>query len=214
MTFDPSGGGLLPVPKPASKLPLVKDALVAAARTGMTVDMAARLVGIKPATLRTWLQRGSGEDQEGPGTPEQEELFIAWGKAQAEFLQQQISVISKAAEGIEVVTTEAEHTDGGDAPPVTRTKTTRTTKFDWKAAAFLAERVHPEIMGPKRRPERDEGNRQPPRRVLVLGEIDESCVVLPKVVEAQGSSDETRPTVKIRAHVTDEATGLPMPGGE
>lgn len=208
--FDETGGGLLPVSRPVTKLPAAYKALINAARAGLTVEMAARHVGVAPKTLREWLMKGSGEDPAGPGTPEQEALFVDWNRASAEFLQEQIDSVRAAALGHEVITTETETIEGPDGVTV-RQRTTKTTKRDWKAAAFLAERVHPEVMGPKRRPEREEGSRVQPRRVLVLGEVDESCVVEAKVLEVRGESDETRPKVSIVPHATDRNSGLPMP---
>lgn len=211
--FDETGGGLLPTAQPVTKLPAAHKALVAAARCGMTVEMAARHVGVAPKTLRSWLMKGAGEDAEGPGSPEHEALFVEWNQATAEFFADQMKAVHEAGAGVEVVTTETETIDGPEGTTV-RSRTTKTTKKDWKAAAFLLERVFPDHMGPKRRPEREEGSRVQPRRVLVLGAIDPSCIVEAKVVDVKGDSDETRPKIKTVAHATDEATGLPPAGEE
>ena len=206
--FDPSGGGLIPAPKPASKLPLVREALVGAARLGMTVDDAARLVGIAPKTLKAWLMRGSGEDTE-PPTPEQEDLFIAWEQAVAMFLREQLENVNACARGTRTTTLDKLSTPEGET-----VREVVTEKPDWKASAFLLERLAPEKFGPKRRPEQEEKNRTQRRRVLVLGEVDESCIVSARVVDATVTREEGgRPKLGLRPHQTDDATGLPDPGG-
>lgn len=118
-------------------IPSVQERICKALREGLHVHIAARLGGVHPATYYHWLKRGS-ETEEQPYV----DFVEAVEQAQAEAQERAIGLIQKHAVGfLQVIEEEGEDASG----PWSKTK--KIPQADWKAAAWLMERRHPEDWG-------------------------------------------------------------------
>lgn len=102
-----------------SKLPQVRDDIIEGVRAGLTVEVAAQMVGINDATFYTWMARARGEDRDGLGDPEgiYREFHDEVLKARAQAEARDVSLIRTAA------------------------------RTDWRAAAWYLERSRPQRWG-------------------------------------------------------------------
>lgn len=103
--------------RPSRLTPAVSKALCEATREGYTLANAAGLAGVSAATVREWIRRGEGTDDR-PGTEPYATFATAMARAQAEVEAEAVACIRAAAEG-----------------------------GQWRAAAWLLERTHPERWG-------------------------------------------------------------------
>lgn len=138
--------------------------LVEGMRAGLTKELCAMRASIGLSTLMEWLARGRTDREEGyiPHTFDVKskqwvhtkgrkvsafaEFVDAMEKAEAGRLAEALLLIRAAAKGGEQVATEEVTTTAPDGT-VTKTRKTRLTQPDWKAAAWTAEKTRPRDYG-------------------------------------------------------------------
>ena len=126
------------------------NALISAAGVGLSPNKAAALVGISASTLKTWLEVGNGEHPTRKPTAQLERLATGWAKARSEFVVRNLAAINEHASGwIETLDETNERLDAR-GQPFTETRSRKTLRRDWKAAAWLLERSEPEEYGERK----------------------------------------------------------------
>lgn len=132
----------------------MRRALEQAIEQGLTVKATCALLRISPAVFYGWAARGRNEAErrEDPYYPHntQNDLFIEFldtiDAAKAQAIRTALDTIQSFAQGFDIITTleESGQTDKGS---FTKSRTTVTTHRDWRAAAWIAERLDPENYG-------------------------------------------------------------------
>lgn len=143
-------------PKRPGKTPkITRDAikiLVDARRLGMPLNTCAAYAQIHVDTLRDWMRRGEDEREAGRSTLFSQ-LAVALDKAESERVAESLLRIRQAAKGdavAERVTVTTTAPDGRVLSTVTRE---RTVPADWKADAWVLERMRPKDFSPTQRAE-------------------------------------------------------------
>jgi len=115
--------------------------ILEAIRIGVPLSKAAPLAGISYPTLNNWRVRGEKEKQ-----GKYHDFFIALEKAKADFIGECLKRINEAAEGGQILTTTKKFFRQGDGLRCLIV-IKRKTHPDWRAAAWLLERLYPDEYG-------------------------------------------------------------------
>lgn len=128
------------------------DGVALAKRRGLPYAMAARVAGVVPGTMAHWFSRGRQDVKDGKLHTLYAQLVAETEKANAELIEERLKNITGAT-GVRIVertiTTTTEGT--GDAAKVTKVVKEKQEGGDWRADAWLLERVAPENFGTRLR---------------------------------------------------------------
>lgn len=140
--------------RPSLLTPAVEDVLVAATRAGAPMLDAAANAGISVRVFERWMMRGREEqeardDGEAPDPEEQPyvDLNAKVMLARAQFRVRAVANIQRSAQGGIVTETTTRRYPDPETGEMVEEVTVKRTAPDWKASAFLLERLHRGVFG-------------------------------------------------------------------
>lgn len=170
------------------------DAFISAISMGSGVESAAAYAGIPARTVKRWVQKGrdaeaAAEDNASPIMPDDwayVEFARRLEKARADAVVRNVTLISAAAQRQPMTDRRGDVVRDADGTVIY-------TAGDWKAAAWMLERTHPQDFGPTQRTELSGPGGGPIHTqtdldvqigVTVAGDVDRSTMIANAMLDA------------------------------
>jgi len=147
--------------RPSKLTPELQQALAHAVVEGLPLPTACAAAGVSHTTVLEWLSRGESRDPDRPATRRYAEFATVIRRAQAEDQRRRLARITQAAKGGAVVARKTV-----TKPDGTVVVEERHAPPDWRADAWLVERVHAGQYGAKAKDAAEAADR--PSVVVIL----------------------------------------------